>query len=437
MRDLFPGWVPPDETTLARYWEEATFAVDASVLLDLYRFSQEARGGLLEVLRSFGDRLWVPHQVAFEFHRNRFGVLLDQRETEDTLLGELDPIRREIDEQLSQRLRGAGRRDLAPLREAIDDGFSKLREKLQEAEKAHTEGLGGSIREDPIYDEVVELCNGRIGAAFDEERLAEVHANAEERLAKEIPPGYLDAKKDGDARFGDVVLWHQLCAKANETGKPMVLIADDQKADWVWEVRGKTLGPRPELVAEMQEVAEVGFHIYTPARLVQMWEERGEGHEVEEGVLDEIKAPTIYFDASVGESLLQRWKRFNLAAQKTVSWAPEDYLVVAKHRFVDDGVELVLAVGASMASVAPLGIRIEVTDPSGSVSSKEVMTPSDQATYELVTRFPDQFEVVSPLSPGKYLAQWFAIGVHRGGQFFESDRLIAHTSFVVGAGTFD
>src|SRR3954451_24282269 len=105
MRELFPGWTPADPQTLERYWGEATLAVDTSVLLDLYRFSHEARSGLLEALRSFGDRLWVPHQVAYEFHRNRLGVLLDQREAEGALLGELDSIRNEIDEQLSKRLR--------------------------------------------------------------------------------------------------------------------------------------------------------------------------------------------------------------------------------------------------------------------------------------------------------------------------------------------
>src|SRR5690242_20543324 len=110
MRELFPGWVPPSEEMLDQYWETAIIAVDASVLLDLYRFSEEARSRLLEALRSFGDRLWIPHQVGFEFHRNRYGVLLAQREAEGDLLAELSQIQSELDKRLAQKLQGAGRR---------------------------------------------------------------------------------------------------------------------------------------------------------------------------------------------------------------------------------------------------------------------------------------------------------------------------------------
>src|ERR1043165_2018462 len=214
MRDLFPGWVPPDEATLDRYWNEATFAVDASVLLDLYRFSEKTRTGLLTALRSFDDRLWIPHQVGLEFHRNRFGVLLAQREAEGNLLSGLGQIKEELIKQLGERLKGAGRRDLDPLREAIDAGFDRLRQSLMEAEKEHTKGLGESISEDPIYDEVADLCETRVGEPFDLDRQSEVFGDAEERFRTKTPPGYLDMEKDEDRKYGDVILCHHLLNRA-------------------------------------------------------------------------------------------------------------------------------------------------------------------------------------------------------------------------------
>jgi PIN domain-containing protein len=425
MRDMFPGWTPPDEETLDRYWQQATVAVDASVLLDLYRFSSEARSNLLEVLHSFGERLWVPHQVAYEFHRNRFGVLLAQREAEDALLGELGEIRHDINEQLSKRLRGVGRRDVAPLRKAIEDGFSGLREKLQEVEKAHTEGLGDSIRDDPIYEEVVELCGHRIGRAFEGERLKEVLADAEERLKNEIPPGYMDAEKDGDGRFGDMILWHQLCDRARETNKPVILVADDQKADWVWEVRGKVLGPRPELVAEMREKADVGFHLYTPVRLLQVWQEREEGREVAEGVLDEIEEPATDVGTAGWERLPSRPEPVARGGFQPMIWPPAGMQGTAGHRFVEEGIELTLAMRVLAAQEYPLRFSVAVTGPNGVVSTFTFSPLFLQgAHHQLAVPYPGSFPGVDELQSGTYAIEWRATP-EVPGELFSPDILVA------------
>ena len=419
MRDLFPGWIPPDHETLEEYWREGTFAVDTSVLLDLYRFSEEARSGLLKALRSFEDRLWIPHQVALEFHRNRFGVLLDQREAEGKLLGELNQIQADLDKQLSQRLQGAGRRDLAPLREAVDGGFERLREKLQEAEKAHTKGLGASMQDDPIYDEVVELCTDRVGAPFDSERLEEVIADAKERFENEIPPGYLDAGKDERTRYGDVILWHQLREKARESGKPIVLIADDQKVDWVWEVRGKALGPRPELVAEMRHTAEVGFHLYTPKRLLQVWEEREEGRQVEPDVLDEIERPSpTEKSAAPGSFLMSTLANYlsrdpnseldalgtyNLEGQRS-----EARELRPAHKVLEGSVVLALSFKQDFKSELKPNVAVFVTSPGGETTAASVPTLGlgNGSERQVLIRYPDDFNGAPALGSGNHAVQW-------------------------------
>jgi len=450
MRDLFPGWVPPDEETLARYWVTATFAVDTSVLLDLYRFSEEARSGLLEALRSFGERLWIPHQVGLEFHRNRFGVLLAQREAEGNLLSELGGIQEELEKRLSQRLQGAGRRDLAPLREAADGGFKGLREKLQEAEKAHTKGLGESIREDPIYDEVVELCGDRIGEPFESARQEEVIADARKRIENEIPPGYLDADKDEATRYGDVILWHQLCEKAKRSGKPIVLIADDQKADWIWEVHGKTLGPRPELVAEMKDRASVGFYLYTPKRLLEVWEAR-EGRQVEPEVLEEIETPHI------GEQLVDvpstpLWKRFRrqidhlsepltsddierlLFSQSATT--KRERFAFPMHHVRKETVLLSLYFQAESVEEVFPDIKVAVTDPEGGISWS-LVPPTDSGSAmdfrQVALRYPQDFPTTF-LGPGQYSVAWSILWGRRMPDATRSDWSHAGDSFVVSNG---
>ena len=443
MRDLFPGWVPPDHATLDHYWEEATFAVDTSVLLDLYRFSEEARSGLLKALRSLEDQLWIPHQVALEFHRNRFGVLLDQREAEGKLLGELNQIQTALDKQLSQWLRRAGRRDLAPLREAVDEGFESLREKLREAEQAHTKGLGESIHDDPIYDEVVALCAERVGEPFDEERLAEVIAEAEQRFENEVPPGYLDAEKSEETRYGDVILWYQLCEKARESKKPIVLIADDQKADWVWEVRGKALGPRPELVAEMKDTATVDFHLYTPKRLLQVWEEREEGRQVEPEVLEEIERPSstgkqVFLPLLSSELTKDPYANLGLLGEhKFEAGAGSPKRLRAAHQVVDGTAILALSFELDPKSEMEPSITVFVSGPGGELAraSAAPLGFGLGSERQALVRYPDDFPAANPPDPGEYAVIW---QVTVGGFFNLLDVgknpwAVANDSFIVAA----
>jgi hypothetical protein len=427
MRDLFPGWVPPGQATLDLYWREATFAVDTSVLLDLYRFSEEARNGLLDALDSLRDRLWIPHQVGLEFHRNRYGVLLDQREAEVKLLSQLDELQQELDSQLSQRLRGVGRRDLAPLRQAVNEGIESLRSKLQEAEKAHTKGLGGSIQEDPIYDQVVALIGDRIGDPYEPQRKAEVIADAEKRFEQETPPGYMDAKKEGEERYGDVILWHQLCDRAAETKKPIVLVADDQKSDWIWEVRGKKLGPRPELVAEMQMKAGVGFYLYTPKRLLQIWEKREEGRSVEPEVWEEIEGPVARDqerrddEPSLFLGALRRavdqFKEASTAseAEQLLAWAEASAQEkgppspVPIHLVTGEEATLGLSYQAHSEQDANGKVSVVVTRPDGEAFgafASHVDRPSEGQRRYAMVKFPQDFAITEPLEAGTYGVSW-------------------------------
>ncbi|WP_391652764.1 PIN-like domain-containing protein [Streptomyces tamarix] len=52
---------------------------DANVLLNLYRYTEQARTDLLEALAALEDRVWVPHQILAEFWRNRESTIGDAR----------------------------------------------------------------------------------------------------------------------------------------------------------------------------------------------------------------------------------------------------------------------------------------------------------------------------------------------------------------------
>src|ERR1051326_1722089 len=80
MRELFPGYFRPTTEEFKALWASCLFAVDANVLLNLYRYSQATRQELEKALATVQDCLFIPHQAAREFLRNRLSVTAGQAE---------------------------------------------------------------------------------------------------------------------------------------------------------------------------------------------------------------------------------------------------------------------------------------------------------------------------------------------------------------------
>jgi hypothetical protein len=152
----------------------------------------------------------------------------------------------------------------------------------------------------------VRLFKERTGEAYPADRLKEIFKEGEGRYKELTPPGYKDEKSKSEPhrKYGDLVLWYQLIDKATEAQKPVILVSDDVKEDWWWEAKGMTLGPRPELVAEMRNRASVAFYMYQPSRFM---EQAGKllDEKVDQSAIDEAKAvekaKTYSYDLVTGE----------------------------------------------------------------------------------------------------------------------------------------
>ena len=47
-------------------WNNCVFVFDTNVLLNLYRYTSTARDTLLNAFEFLQNRVWLPHQVAYE-----------------------------------------------------------------------------------------------------------------------------------------------------------------------------------------------------------------------------------------------------------------------------------------------------------------------------------------------------------------------------------
>ena len=78
IKEMFKGFYQLSEEDFSELWEHGTFVFDTNVLLNLYRYKNETSTAIIEIIKNLGDRVWVPHHVLLEFHRNRLEVIADQ-----------------------------------------------------------------------------------------------------------------------------------------------------------------------------------------------------------------------------------------------------------------------------------------------------------------------------------------------------------------------
>ncbi|MET7747352.1 PIN-like domain-containing protein [Micromonospora sp. NPDC005367] len=261
LSDGFESFLVPSEQQIREAITEGLVVLDTNVLLEAYRFAPTARRQLLDVLINLGDRLWIPHQVALEFHKNRLSVIASFDDSYNEALKAVDEFRLTVEEVLGQRAAELANRVSLPERERkslltpIRDALDRTQEHLNQMRKRH--GLApASIMDDSILTALRKVLDGKVGESPPSEQRDEMIKEAARRAAAKVPPGYKDfaTKSDGS---GDYLVWAQTLEEAARRKLPLLFVTRDAKEDWFMRIRGKTICGRSELIAEAQQVAGV------------------------------------------------------------------------------------------------------------------------------------------------------------------------------------
>jgi PIN like domain len=262
LRDDFQHFYAPSEDAVAAALRTGLVTPDTNVLLSLYRFQSEARDDLFRALERLEDRLWVPYQVALEFHRKRLSVIDAQEKYFGATREELNSAVKTYIEKVKAF---SGRIALTKEREreletAIFAVHKMVIEDVDKAESSNDVQLS-TLNSDEVLTRLEDLLVNRVGAAMGPSELGEARKEALRRVEAKIPPGYMDKAKADPT--GDYLVWAQLKQEAGKRKLPTVFITDDRKEDWYRREHGMTLGARLELREEMQAEAGVPFLVMT------------------------------------------------------------------------------------------------------------------------------------------------------------------------------
>ncbi|WP_349656627.1 PIN-like domain-containing protein [Xanthomonas sp. 10-10] len=273
MKNSFPGYYRPTEEEFSALWKNGLVVLDTNVLLDLYRLPAGSSKEVMSLFRLLKGRLWIPHQVGLEFHRNRLSVIARAHKDAQELFRELGKrfgdYRSKIDElQLGKR----GVDEIDALLLEMESASKKIEERSKTAVAEQLNPNG----QDSILEALEEVLKNCVGPApSGQSEIEEVYKNAAARFSVKMGPGYMDDDKDKgldpkfmsgglvfERRYSDYLLWTQIISHVAEYKiKSIIFVTSDEKEDWWTKVSGGfQAGPLPELREEMR--AQGGVEIF-------------------------------------------------------------------------------------------------------------------------------------------------------------------------------
>ena len=286
MKELFPGYFKENESEIKELWDNCHFAFDANILLNLYRYSDATRKEFIKVLTKIKERIWLPNRSAEEYFNNRLSVIDKQERAYDETLKSINSLESDLENARQHPFVSD------KIMKRAKSVFKDLSKELEDNRSIHTKRIGN----DEIQNSIATLFNKNTGTPFTREKLEEILKEGEDRYKEKIPPGFKDGSKHSESevfnekckKYGDFIVWAQVIGKSKEVGRSMIFVTDDRKEDWWTIFKGKTLGPRPELIKEFKEKTSNSFYMYQADRFLELARENL-NEEVSEEIVKEIR----------------------------------------------------------------------------------------------------------------------------------------------------
>ena len=168
MKNMFPGYFKLTEDERKKLWDKCIFALDANILLNMYRYSSSTRHDFFKILDGLKDRIWIPNQAALEYLENRLEVIGDQEKTYDKLINKLKNLKDiEGDLKNPDRHPFINPQLLNKICKVFSDVEKELTEELTKNKQEHTD----RIKDDEIQDKLKDLLKGKVGPEYSKDEL--------------------------------------------------------------------------------------------------------------------------------------------------------------------------------------------------------------------------------------------------------------------------
>jgi len=201
------------------------------------------------------NRIWIPAKVYEEFLKNRSKVLAEQWSRESKIQVLLNEIKSEFEKRANEKFSSKNPHPYINIPSIISGIEGFVSKQVADIENEKNTNYSISFTNDSILKEIIRIFKSKVGFEFSKDDLHKIIEEGEIRYKQEIPPGFMDIKKNGEDKYSDLIIWKSIITYAKEKTN-IIFVIDDKKNDW-WQIEsGKTIGLLPFLRREFE--AETG-----------------------------------------------------------------------------------------------------------------------------------------------------------------------------------
>lgn len=302
MKKQFAEYYELPEERITKMWSNSLIVFDTNVLLNLYRYPEDARNEFIKVIKFYKERLWIPYQVGWEFHQRRENIIR-KHAAAYRLLGD------SIAEQLVKVIDSLSSNgdfarhpyiNIKDIRKKVEKCAASIAKSLEKQGTEHPD----FTQNDEILNAITDLFDGCVGNDFSDEDLESLYKSGEERYKNQVPPGYCDEKKKKDKSkrtlYGDLIVWMQLIQRIKDEPRDVIFVTDDHKPDWWDKIEGRHT-PRKELIKEFMDSTGQNILIYDSSRFLE-YAKKNKDLKVSQKTINEV-AKTRDIDFSITDFL--------------------------------------------------------------------------------------------------------------------------------------
>ena len=245
----FAGFKAASSEQLDAALRDAIVAVDANVLLDLYRFRPQTSQDLITVLQKLGDRLVVPHQALREFWRRRQRTLDSPRRSTKEAADALAKSGRSVCDVLASWAKAVGvdEDELAGLTARVNGFLGELRGELQAV--LQDAGEERAMQPGPLTGSK-SFSRGGSRCRWIRRSGLRVSRKPTAGSIPRSPPDTLTPTRAVATCPREapaiILVWHQATRYAREQDRDLLIVTRDEKEDWWWRQQSE-LSPGPAL----------------------------------------------------------------------------------------------------------------------------------------------------------------------------------------------
>ncbi|MNC04030.1 hypothetical protein D3C75_514590 [compost metagenome] len=198
LRELFNGYYTPTEKEFAELWKTCTFVFDTNTLLNLFRYPKDSRDLLLNLMKRVKDRIWLPYQVAMEYHKHLIELIHNQENEYEAIHCTIEKSLKELNNKLMELRHSNIRVDKII---EMTSNIIKESKKELESQKEYQPDLAA------LKEELDILVGNRIGREYNQDELNKIYEDGQIRYSNKIPPGFKDISEK-KTRKPSIIIWY-------------------------------------------------------------------------------------------------------------------------------------------------------------------------------------------------------------------------------------